>query len=82
MFVPASNTELHALTKKCQLSRDAYILVEKFLDLNPEIQQTFVDYQLRLFTHLLLMIFLWFLLQVHALEVAAYRRELKLQAKD
>lgn len=46
MFLPSSTSELDQLAKKYNLSRRVCVLVERFLDLKPEIQEAMVDYAL------------------------------------
>lgn len=46
MFAPSPNSELDVLASKYHLSHGAYILIEKFLLLNSESQQSVVDYVL------------------------------------
>lgn len=46
MFLPTSTSELDQLAKKYNLSRRVCALVERFLDLKPEIQEAMVDYAL------------------------------------
>lgn len=44
MFVPNPASELEALAKKYDLSHDARVLVEEFVNLKPEMQQVFIDF--------------------------------------
>lgn len=46
MFLPSSTSELDQLAKKYNLSRRVCVLIERFLALKPEIQETMVDYAL------------------------------------
>ena len=46
MFLPKSTGEMDQLAKKYNLSRRVCVLVERFLDLKPEIQEAIVDYAL------------------------------------
>ena len=48
MFLPNSTSELDQLAKKYNLSRRVRVLIEKFLNLKPEIQEAMVDYALNL----------------------------------
>ncbi len=44
MFAPAPSAALDALAKERGLSRGAYIAIEKFLNLKPDIQAEIIDY--------------------------------------
>lgn len=47
MFQPEPENELETLARKYHLSKRVYALVERFLDLRPEIQEAFVDYAIQ-----------------------------------
>lgn len=47
MFQPEPENELEALAGKYHLSKRVCALVERFLDLRPEIQEAFVDYAIQ-----------------------------------
>lgn len=44
MFHPTSSNLLNLLAEEYHLSHGSYLLIEKFLNLKPEIQQVFFDY--------------------------------------
>lgn len=46
MFAPKASNALDALAKERGLSREAYIVIEKFLNLKPELQEGIISYVL------------------------------------
>lgn len=52
MFAPKASNALEALAKERGLSHGAYIAIEKFLNLKPEMQEGIIDYFLEVATAL------------------------------
>lgn len=47
MFVPAPSGSLEALAREYSLSNGVYLLIRRFLELKPEVQESFVDFAVK-----------------------------------